>query len=140
MNSKNQGPNQPPELPRSPDEFFKQVAGKGKEQVKEALQKVEEGNEQIRRSVAIVAMLKSEGWKFFWENLETYEDLLGKTVLQSLEGSIMEKGQQVERIQGKMELMTTIDAEVQHHLAKAKEKPVDISELREKFNLEEDKK
>lgn len=101
---------------------------------KKILDRIEHNNQEIEKAAKIAAMLKSEGWGLFWEDLQGYDELLSRATLAELAGSVLDKGAAVERIQGKLEVMNAINADVEYYLKKATEPIVDVAEARKQFS------
>lgn len=120
--------------PRTLEEFHQQVQKLGKEKGLQFITAAEKNNEEIRKSRAILEMMKSEGWGYFWERINGYEETINISALASITGDILKKGAAVERIQGKLELMGVIDAEVEFHKKNAAKEPLDVDLFKDKLN------
>lgn len=88
---------------------------------------MEANNEEIRQSIEVVQMIKSPAWKLFWDKFVDYQPAQMAELLMNATGSVLEKGAAVEKVQGQMELMGSINADVEKWIHRSKMEPVDVN-------------
>lgn len=113
-------------IPRSLEEFQNETREKSDEERAKMISKIEKNNEKILEAAKVAAMMKSEGWALFWKEMQGFNELLSVSALFSITGGILEKGQAVERIQGRIEQMQLIENQIDYWMKKASEVPMDL--------------